>query len=74
MDAQAFTYGTEQALTANTFIREGYKFMGWALSSGGTGVDYVDKQVVSNLNAGTQWMRLLSTPFGPETSSSAATL
>lgn len=51
MDAQAFTYGTEQALTANTFIREGYKFMGWALSSGGTGVDYVDKQVVSNLNA-----------------------
>jgi len=51
MADQSFTYDAAQALTANTFTREGYKFVGWAESTESTGVNYVDKQVVSNLNA-----------------------
>lgn len=35
MSDQAFTYGVEQALAANTFSREGYTFTGWATSADG---------------------------------------
>ena len=48
MANQSFTYGTEQALTANAFTRTGYMFQGWATSAGGAKV-YNDKQSVSNL-------------------------
>ena len=27
---KTFSYGTQQALTANAFTREGYTFKGWA--------------------------------------------
>lgn len=52
MADQSFTYdAAAQALTTNAYTREGYKFVGWAELADSTGVDYVDKQVVSNLNA-----------------------
>ena len=47
---QSFTYGTAQALTANTFTCEGYTFAGWATSATGEKV-YDDQQSVSNLTA-----------------------
>ncbi len=48
MDVQVFDYDVEQALTANAFTREGYEFLGWALTADGD-VVYTDGQVVSNL-------------------------
>ncbi|MBO5289417.1 MAG: InlB B-repeat-containing protein [Spirochaetales bacterium] len=50
MTEQAFTYDTKQALTANTFTRDGYTFAGWATSADGN-VTYADEQKVSNLTA-----------------------
>ena len=49
MADQAFTYGTEQALTQNAFTcPPGYSFAGWATSADGEKV-YNDKQPVNNL-------------------------
>lgn len=42
------TYGTEYVLPLNTFIKAGYNFMGWALTSGGD-VAYINGGTVSNL-------------------------
>jgi|GEM_PF-626210 len=50
MAAQDFTYDTAQNLTANTFTRSGYSFVGWATSASGTSA-YVDQQSVNNLTA-----------------------
>ncbi|MGL9727694.1 InlB B-repeat-containing protein [Enterococcus sp. DIV0756] len=50
MAAQQFTYGATQMLTANTFTRSGYTFVGWATTAGGTSA-YVDQQSVSDLTA-----------------------
>ena len=47
---QAFIYNTAQALTANTFSRTGYSFVGWSTTSNGA-VTYTDGQSVSNLTA-----------------------
>jgi uncharacterized repeat protein (TIGR02543 family) len=47
---QSFTYDEEaKALTANTFIRNGYTFDGWSIKSDGTGTNYTDMQMVRNL-------------------------
>ena len=46
--SQAFTYDVEQALTANTFTRDGYTFAGWATSADGEKV-YTNGQSVKNL-------------------------
>ena len=48
MNDQAFTYGEAKALTANTFTREGYVFLGWSTTPSGN-VVYTDGQSVSNL-------------------------
>lgn len=48
MSNESMTYGTSKALTANAFTREGYRFLGWATSSGGS-VVYTDGQSVNNL-------------------------
>ena len=49
MDDQPFTYGTEQALTANVFTAPtGYMFAGWSTTTNGE-VEYIDGQSVSNL-------------------------
>jgi len=41
-------YGTEQALPANAFTRDGFTFKGWATSPGGAAV-YADRQNVVSL-------------------------
>ena len=43
-------YDKTQALTVNTFTKEGYTFAGWATSSDGTKV-YEDSQSVTNLSS-----------------------
>ena len=48
MANESMTYGTAKALTANTFTREGYRFLGWATSASGS-VVYTDGQSVNNL-------------------------
>jgi uncharacterized repeat protein (TIGR02543 family) len=48
MNDQAFTYNSAQNLTANTFTREGYVFLGWSTTPSGN-VAYTDGQSVSNL-------------------------
>ncbi len=50
MEIQVFDYDEPQALYANAFTRDGYEFLGWALSADGDLV-YADKEVVSNLTA-----------------------
>ena len=50
MTAQTFTYGTEQALTANAFTREDYTFAGWAVKADGTAT-YADMAKVKNLTS-----------------------
>ncbi len=50
MRSQTFTYDVEQALTANTFTREGYTFAGWAVKADGD-VTYTDMGKVKNLTA-----------------------
>ena len=50
MTDQTFTYDVPQALTANTFTRDGYTFAGWATTASGD-VTYADEQEVSNLTA-----------------------
>lgn len=48
MNAQTFTYGTAQALTANKFTRTGFTFAGWSTSATGS-VVYSNSQSVKNL-------------------------
>lgn len=45
MDDQTFQYaGTENAyLKQNTFVRPGYRFLGWSETKDGTGTSYADK-------------------------------
>ena len=48
MPAQAFTYGSEQKLTANAYVNEGYTFVGWSEEKDGA-VKYTDGQSVKDL-------------------------
>ncbi len=48
MEDESFTYGEEKALTANSFTRDGYTFVGWATTAGGT-MRYTNQQSVKNL-------------------------
>jgi uncharacterized repeat protein (TIGR02543 family) len=50
MDDMRFTYDVEQALTANTFTRNGYEFAGWAKSTDGEKI-YNNNESVKNLTA-----------------------
>lgn len=49
MADQSHTYDRKQALTANTFAREGYRFTGWNTRGNGKGKAFTDKQTVTNL-------------------------
>jgi len=49
MASQSFTYDVEQALTANSFTREGYSFDSWNTAANGSGTKYADKVKVKNL-------------------------
>ena len=56
MSDSSHTYDTAKALTANTFTRTGYTFLGWSTSPTATTATYTDKQSVKNLtttNGGT---------------------
>ena len=48
VDSQTHTYNVAQALTANAFYLNGFKFVGWSTTAGGA-VQYADKAVVENL-------------------------
>ena len=43
MTHQEFIYGKSQALSKNTFVRIGYKFLGWSTNSTETSVTYKDE-------------------------------
>lgn len=49
MEDMTFTYDEAQDLTANTFERTGYTFVGWTMASDGSGTLYTDAETVSNL-------------------------
>ncbi len=49
MPNQSFTYDEEKSLTKNTFTKIGNKFIGWNTKADGSGVAYLDEQVVKNL-------------------------
>ena len=51
MAEQSHTYDRKQALTANTFAREGYRFTGWNTRGDGKGKAFTDKRTVTNLLA-----------------------
>lgn len=51
MSNQSFTYDAAKALTANSFTRTGYTFLGWSTSSTATSATYTDGQSVKNLTA-----------------------
>jgi len=51
MEKQSFVYGTEQALSANTFTKDGATFEGWALSADATEAKYTDGEQVLNLTS-----------------------
>lgn len=69
MADQSFTYDVSRKLTAVTFQRGGYRFIGWNTRRDGKGKAFTDKQAVENLLAhegavGTlyaQWTSLQST-------------
>ena len=42
-------YGSDYILSANEFIRDKYKFVGWNIKADGSGETYANKSVVSNL-------------------------
>ena len=49
MSDLAMTYDTAKNLTANSFTRTGYTFLGWSKSSTATTATYADKASVKNL-------------------------
>ena len=51
MENQTFTYGEEKALSANTFTREDYTFLGWSKSKTASSATYEDQEVVENLTS-----------------------
>ena len=51
MADQSFTYDVEQALTANTFQKENWKFKEWNTKADGSGLGYSDQQSVKNLTS-----------------------
>ncbi len=48
IDEQRLTYDSPVNLYANRFVRKGYTFQGWSLTSSGS-VQYVDRQSILNL-------------------------
>ena len=49
MADESFTYDQAKALTANSFTRIGYSFLGWSTNSSAATATYTDEQSVSNL-------------------------
>ena len=58
MSAQQIMAGVSHPLSANTFTRSGYTFVGWNTAPDGSGTSYTDKQVVTlteDLTLYAQW-------------------
>ena len=58
MAAQAYTESISQDLTANTFTRTGYNFVGWNTQADGNGTSYSDGQditLANNMTLYAQW-------------------
>lgn len=49
MEPQRFEVGVDTALNANTFTREGYKFIGWNTAADGSGATYADAGAILEL-------------------------
>ena len=49
MEPQHFEVGVDTALNANTFTREGYRFIGWNTAADGSGATYADKGAILEL-------------------------
>ena len=49
MEPQRFEVGVDTALNANTFTREGYKFIGWNTATDGSGATYADAGAILEL-------------------------
>ncbi len=49
--SMSMTYDKAQNLTANGFVKTGYKFTGWNTKSDGSGTAYTNKQSVKNLTS-----------------------
>ena len=49
MEEQEFTFGQAANLTANSFTRTGYTFIGWNTKADGTGTSYTNEQSVTLL-------------------------
>ena len=49
MAAQTFEVGVDTALNANTFTREGCKFIGWNTAADGSGATYADEGAILEL-------------------------
>ena len=49
MQKMSMSYGESKALTANSFSRPGYRFIGWGIESDG-GVAFTDGEAVTNLS------------------------
>ena len=48
-ESMSMTYDVAKNLTANGFVKAGYKFLGWNIEKDGSGTKYTDKQSVKNL-------------------------
>ena len=64
MAQQIRTYGSNVALNSNTFVKTGYKFLGWSTSSNSESVEYVDgydKDIISegSITLYAVWERLV---------------
>lgn len=51
MNNLTIPYDSACALTANTFSRTGYRFIGWNTNPDGSGTTYHDEQVIRNLSS-----------------------
>ena len=49
IENQSFRYDETKNLTANTFTKTGYEFLGWSLYQNATEAEYTDGQEISNL-------------------------
>ncbi|MBR6200490.1 MAG: InlB B-repeat-containing protein [Spirochaetales bacterium] len=52
MNSMDMTYGTAKTLTANSFTKTGYTFLGWSDSSSDISAQYTNSQSISNLTIG----------------------
>ena len=51
MTDEAYKYNENKALSANTFTRKGYTFLGWSSDKNATAAQYTDKQSVEKLTS-----------------------